>query len=76
MRLAGKDDNNSVASTSGDNTPTAFNNINIITNNLYARVDLKMKKKPPTISSAEENKGNNIVKIGWGNRARVVFFTI
>ena len=64
VRLAGKDDSTSVASTSGANTPTAFNNINITTNNLYARVDLKMKKKPtttgisgPTAAVVDDNKG-------------------
>ena len=62
VRLAGKDDSPSVTSTSGANTPTAFNNINITTNNLYARVDLKMKKKPATtgVSSSaavDDNKG-------------------
>ena len=38
------------------NSNTKFNNINICTNNLYAKVDVKMKKKS---SPSGENKGKD-----------------
>ena len=39
------------------NSNTKFNNINICTNNLYAKVDVKMKKKS---SPSGENKGKDL----------------
>ena len=50
--------NSNSASPSSVNASTHFNNINICSNNLYAKVDIKMKKKSnPITSPSGENKG-------------------
>ena len=54
----------SSSGSSPTNTSTAFSNINICSNNLYARVDVKMKRKPPAaaaspVSPTPDTQGKN-----------------
>ena len=49
----------SSSGSSPTNTSTAFSNINICSNNLYARVDVKMKRKPPAASPTTDTQGKN-----------------
>ena len=54
----------SSSGSSPTNTSTAFSNINICSNNLYARVDVKMKRKPAAaaaspVSPTPDTQGKN-----------------
>ena len=58
VRLA-RGGSSSGSSPTNTNTSTAFSNINICSNNLYARVDVKMKRKPPAASPTTDTQGKN-----------------